>query len=251
MLTSQRKTLIAQRLDRDGEIVAKTLAAELDLSEDTIRRDLREMAADGLLKRVHGGALPLAPPLPDFSARQAVATDEKTALGARAAAMIEPGQVIFLDGGTTTAALARLLPRNFAFTVVTHSPTIACELERHPTAEIVLIGGRLYRHSMVSTGAMALEAIRGLKADLYFMGVTAAHPTHGFTTGDMEEAATKRTIAENAAATWVLLTREKLGCASPWKILPLAAATGLLLPPGLPPETLAPDREAGMEIIEA
>lgn len=251
MLTSQRKALIARRLTRDGEIVAKTLAAELSLSEDTIRRDLREMAAEGLLKRVHGGALPLSPPLPDFSARQAVAADEKAALGARAAAMVEPGQVIFLDGGTTTAALARLLPRDFAFTVVTHSPTIACELERHPTAEIVLIGGRLYKHSMVATGALALETIRGLKADLYVMGVTAAHPTHGFTTGDMEEAATKRTIAENAAATWVLLTTEKLGRASPWKILPLPAATGLIVPAGLPAETLAPYRELDVEIVEA
>lgn len=251
MLTSQRKALIARRLTRDGEIVAKTLAAELSLSEDTIRRDLREMAAEGLLKRVHGGALPLSPPLPDFSARQAVAADEKAALGARAAAMVEPGQVIFLDGGTTTAALARLLPRDFAFTVVTHSPTIACELERHPTAEIVLIGGRLYKHSMVATGALALETIRGLKADLYVMGVTAAHPTHGFTTGDMEEAATKRTVAENAAATWVLLTTEKLGRASPWKILPLSAATGLIVPAGLPAEALAPYREMDVEIVEA
>lgn len=251
MLTSQRKALIAGRLSRDGEIVAKTLAAELDLSEDTIRRDLREMAADGLLKRVHGGALPLSPPLPDFAARRSMATDEKTALGARAAAMVAPGQVIFLDGGTTTAALARALPRSFAFTVVTHSPTIACEFERHPSADVVLVGGRLYKHSMVTTGALALETIRGLKADIYFMGVTAAHPTHGLTTGDMEEAATKRTIAENAAATFVLLTREKLGLASPWKILPLAAATGLVVPGGLAPDLLAPYREQGVEIVEA
>jgi len=251
MLTSQRKALITRRLMQDGEIVAKTLAAELDLSEDTIRRDLREMAAEGLLKRVHGGALPLSPPLPDFAARQSVATDEKAALGARAAAMVEPGQVIFLDGGTTAAALARALPRSFGFTVVTHSPTIACELERHPTAEVVLVGGQLYKHSMVATGAMALDAIRGLKADLYFMGVTAAHPTHGLTTGDMEEAATKRAIAENAAATWTLLTREKIGSASPWKIMPLTAATGLILPGGMEPETLVPYRELGLEITEA
>ncbi len=251
MLTSQRKALIAERLNRDGEIVAKTLAAELDLSEDTIRRDLREMASEGLLKRVHGGALPLSPPLPDFATRQSLATDEKSALGARAAAMVTPGQVIFFDGGTTTAALARALPRSFPFTVVTHSPTIACELERHPTAEVVLIGGRLYKHSMVTMGAMALETIRGLKADIYFMGVTAAHPTHGLTTGDMEEAATKRTIAENAAATWVLLTQEKLDLASPWKIMPLATATGLIVPAALAPETLAPYRETGVEIVEA
>jgi DeoR/GlpR family transcriptional regulator of sugar metabolism len=251
MLTSQRKALIMERLTREGEIIAKTLAAELDLSEDTIRRDLREMAAEGLLKRVHGGALPLAPALPDFAARQALATDEKAALGARAAAMVEPGQVIFLDGGTTTAALARALPRSFAFTVVTHSPTIACELERHPTAEVVLIGGRLYKHSMVTTGALALEAIRSLKADLYFMGVTAAHPTHGLTTGDMEEAATKRIITDNAAATWVLLTAEKLGRASPWKIMATASATGLIVPGGLAPEALAPYRELDLEVLEA
>ncbi|MGQ3211508.1 MAG: DeoR/GlpR family DNA-binding transcription regulator [Shinella sp.] len=251
MLTSQRKALIAERLNREGEIVAKTLAGELALSEDTIRRDLREMAAEGLLKRVHGGALPLVPPLPDFAARQAVASDEKAALGARAADMVKPGHVIFLDGGTTTAALARALPRSFAFTVVTHSPTIACELERHPTAEVVLIGGRLYKHSMVTAGAAALEMIRSLKADLYFMGVTAAHPTHGLTTGDMEEAATKRIIAENAAATFVLLTQEKLGRASPWRIMPLPAITGLIVPAGLMPEVLAPYRDLDVEIVEA
>lgn len=251
MLTSQRKALIAGRLARDGEIVAKTLAAELDLSEDTIRRDLREMAAEGLLKRVHGGALPLSPSLPDFGARQSVAAEEKALLGERAAAMIEPGQVIFLDGGTTTAALARALPRRFPFTAVTHSPTIACELERHPTADVVLVGGKLYKHSMVTTGAMALDAIRGLKADIYFMGVTAAHPTHGLTTGDMEEAATKRIISENAAATVVLLTGEKLGLASPWKIMPVCDATSLIVPRGMAPEVLAPYREQGVEMIEA
>lgn len=251
MLTSQRKALIARRLGRDGEIIAKTLAAELDLSEDTIRRDLREMAAEGLLKRVHGGALPLSPPLPDFAARQTVATDEKAALGTCAAAMIKPGQVIFLDGGTTTAALARALPRTVPFTIVTHSPTIACELERHPTAEVVLIGGRLYKHSMVTGGAMVLAAIGSVKADIFFMGVTAAHPTQGLTTGDMEEAATKRTIAENAAATWVLLTAEKLGRASPWKIMPLPSATGLVVPGGLAPDKLASYRDLDLEIVEA
>lgn len=251
MLTSQRKALIAERLNREGEIIAKALAGELALSEDTIRRDLREMAAEGLLKRVHGGALPLSPALPDFAARQVMAGDEKAVLGARAADMVKPGQVIFLDGGTTTAALARALPRSFAFTVVTHSPTIACELERHPTADVVLIGGKLYKHSMVTGGAVALEEIRSLKADLYFMGVTAAHPTHGLTTGDMEEAATKRIIAGNAAATVVLLTEDKLGRASPWKITPLSAATALVVPAGLAPERLAPYRDLDVEIVEA
>src|SRR6202012_4708526 len=118
--------------------------------------DLREMAAQGLLKRVHGGALPLSPELPDFTAGGSIASDEKQALGAYAAGMIRPGRTIFLDGGTTTAAIVRHLPRDFAFTIVTHSPTIAGELEHHPTAEVILIGGRLYKHSMVATGASAI-----------------------------------------------------------------------------------------------
>ena len=173
-------------------------------------------------------ALPVAPDLPDFATRQTVATAEKDAIARRAAELVRPGAVVFLDGGTTTAALARALPRHFAFTIVTHSPTIACELERHPTADVVLIGGRLYKHSMVAVGAMALEAIRDIRADLYFMGVTAAHPVEGLTTGDMEEARTKRAIAAAAAETWVMLTREKLGTVSPWKVMPMEDATGML-----------------------
>ncbi|MCF3638523.1 DeoR/GlpR family DNA-binding transcription regulator [Rhizobium sp. TRM95111] len=251
MLTSQRKALIAERLNRNGEVVAKALAAELDLSEDTIRRDLREMAAGGLLRRVHGGALPVTPALPDFAARQSRATAEKEALARRAAELVQPGAVVFLDGGTTTAALARALPRHFAFTVVTHSPTVACEFERHPTADVVLIGGRLYKHSMVAGGAMTLEAIRSVRADLYFMGVTAAHPVEGLTTGDMEEARTKRAIADGAAATWVLLTREKLGAVSPWKVMDTNAATGLVAAAGPDREQLDVYREIGVEVLEA
>src|ERR1700761_5088200 len=114
MLTSQRQSLILDLLRREGQVIAKHVAEEFNLSEDTIRRDLREMAARGLLKRVHGGALPLSPDLPDFTARGSVASDEKQALGAHAAGMIRPGQTIFLDGGTTTAEIVRHLPRNFA-----------------------------------------------------------------------------------------------------------------------------------------
>ncbi|EJZ20601.1 DeoR/GlpR family DNA-binding transcription regulator, partial [Rhizobium sp. Pop5] len=136
MLTTQRKTLILDILRRDGQAIAKRVAEEFALSEDTIRRDLREMAAEGLLKRVHGGAMPLAPELPDFTARRSVSSDVKVRLGAKAVAMVKPGQMIFLDGGTTTAEIARQLPRNMPLTVATHSPTIAAELEHHPTAEV-------------------------------------------------------------------------------------------------------------------
>jgi DeoR/GlpR family transcriptional regulator of sugar metabolism len=233
MLTSERKALIMSRIRDDGRLVAKTFAEELGLSEDTVRRDLRDMAAEGLLTRVHGGALPIQPDLPDFSARRHVASSDKQRLGAKGASMIQPGQIVFLDGGTTNAELARALPRNVPFTVVTHSPTVAAELEHHPTAEVALIGGRLYKHSMVAVGATASAAIAAIRPDIFFLGVTAIHPRHGFSTGDFEEAAIKRQIAAQAKETWVLTTLEKLDAASPVTIMPLEAATGVIVPAGI------------------
>ncbi|APO73908.1 DeoR family transcriptional regulator protein [Rhizobium etli 8C-3] len=251
MLTTQRKSLILDILRRDGQVIAKRVAQDLALSEDTIRRDLREMAADGLLKRVHGGAMPIAPDLPDFSARRSVSSDAKQRLGARAVQMVKAGQMIFLDGGTTTAQIARCLPRDIAFTIATHSPTIAAELEHHPTADIILTGGRLYKHSMVATGAAAMAAISQLRPDIFFLGVTAAHPVHGLSTGDYEEAAIKRHIARCAAETYALLTEEKFDRVSPCPVLAISDVAGLIVSAGVPKERLAPYRALNAAIFEA
>ena len=251
MLTTQRKSLILDILRRDGQVVAKRVAEDFSLSEDTIRRDLREMAAEGLLKRVHGGALPLSPDLPDFSARRAVASDAKQRLGTLAAGMVKAGQLIFLDGGTTTAEIARRLPRDIAFTVATHSPTIAAELEHHPTAEVILTGGRLYKHSMVATGAAAMSAISQLRPDIFFLGVTAAHPVHGLSTGDFEEAAIKRHIARCSVETYVLLTGEKLDLASPCPVLGISEVSGLIVPVGIAEARLSPYRVLNGAILVA
>jgi DeoR/GlpR family transcriptional regulator of sugar metabolism len=249
MLTSERKSLIADRVRQEGRLVAKSFAEELGLSEDTIRRDLREMAAEGLLARVHGGALPLQPSLPDFTARKAVATDEKRKLGRLAASLVGKGQTVFLDGGTTNAEIARALPREFAFTVVTHSPTIASELEHHPTAEIILIGGRIYRHSMVAVGSIASAAVAGVRPDIFFMGATAAHVRHGFTTGDLEEAAIKRQIAEQSARTYVALTVEKFERVSPAAIMPIGHATGVLVAERPDVQQIDALSAAGVEVL--
>jgi DeoR/GlpR family transcriptional regulator of sugar metabolism len=249
MLTSQRKQLIAARLERDGQIVASELAVELGLSEDTIRRDLREMAGEGLLKRVHGGALPLAGPLPDFTERRAIATEEKRALGRRGAQLVREGQLVFLDGGTTNAELARALPRDLRVTIATHSPTIAAELEHH-AAEVILVGGKIYKHSMVAAGAMAMETISRLSPDLFFMGVTALHPEFGLLTGDAEEAAIKRLISARAAETWVMATKEKFAASSPVRVIGLVELSGLIVSSDAG-DLVAPYRELGVEVIEA
>lgn len=250
MLTSQRKSLLLDMLRREGQVIAKRAAEEFSLSEDTIRRDLREMAAEGLLRRVHGGAMPIAPDLPDFSARQVISSDVKRRLGAAAANLVKPGQMIFLDGGTSTAEIARALPRNFAFTVTTHSPTIAAELEQHPTAEVILIGGRIYKHSMVAVGAAAMSQISLIRPDIFFLGVTAVHPSQGLSTGDMEEAAIKRHIASQAAETFVLVTEEKLDASSPCTIMPVSGLAGMIVQSGIGEERLAPYRALEVNVIE-
>jgi DeoR/GlpR family transcriptional regulator of sugar metabolism len=230
MLTRERKALLLDRLAREGRLVATTLAAELGTSEDTIRRDLRELAAEGLLLRVHGGALPASPAVQPLAVRRAIAPDIKAQLANRAAAMVRPGMTVILDGGTTHAALVAALPRDIVLTVVTHSPTIATQLEPFDLARVILIGGPILRHSMVAVGAEAAEAYARVRADLCFLGVTGVHLEAGLTTGDPEEAAIKRRMVAQAGETVVIATPDKLGAVSPFAIVPLAEVDSLVVP---------------------
>lgn len=228
MLTSQRKALLLDRLGRDGRLVASDLAADLGISEDTIRRDLRDLAAQGLLVRVHGGALPASPTHRPFQARLAMEAAAKARLGRAGATLIQPGQVVIVDGGTTHLALVAAMPRDFGCTIVTHSPAIAAALEAHSNVEVILIGGRIFRHSMVASGPIAQEAFSRLHADLCFLGVTGLHPQTGATTGDAEEAALKMTMTRVAAETVVLATDDKLLVTSPWLVTPLSGLASVV-----------------------
>jgi len=228
MLTRHRKQEILSLLKSNGQVIAKEVSRSMGVSEDTIRRDLREMAHEGLLQRVHGGALPASPAMADFAGRESITAEGKVAIGRVAAQMIRAGQVVILDGGTTSREIARHIPRDLKVTVVTHSPTIALELVNHPNAEVILIGGRMFKHSVVAVGAAAIEAIGNLHADIFFMGVTGVHPKTGLTTGDFEEAAVKRALSHAAAETIVLASSEKLNAASPFAVIPLAEVSGII-----------------------
>lgn len=229
MLTYHRKQLLLARLSAEGQIIASAIAAELGISEDTIRRDLRELAAEGLLTRVHGGALPASPAIAPLDQRRSIATPEKIRLAQAALPLIQPGQTIFIDGGTTHAELIRVFPATLSATIVTHSPTIAAALEPFRHVEVILIGGRLFRHSMVAVGTEAADAIRRLRFDLLFLGLTGLHPDGGLTTGDYEEAAIKRTLVGQAADCVVLATSDKLGAVSKHQIIAASALTRLII----------------------
>jgi len=251
VLTTQRKLRILDRLKKTGQVIAKDLSQEFALSEDTIRRDLRELAAEGLLQRVHGGALPASPAMGNFTARMSVATAEKIAIGRAAAAMIETNHVVILDGGTTSVQIARHIAPARKATVVTHSPTIALELVNHAAIEVILIGGRLFKHSAVAVGAPAIEAIGRVHADIYFMGVTGIHIDTGLTTGDFEEAHVKRALSAAAAETIVLGSSEKLNATSPYLVAPLSEATAIIVAANVKRKILAPFAKAGIHIIRA
>jgi DeoR/GlpR family transcriptional regulator of sugar metabolism len=248
MLTTQRKKLILARLAGDGQVIAKALAQEFGTSEDTIRRDLRELAQAGRLQRVHGGALPSSVAIGNLQVRERVSPQDKIALGRHGATMIQDGQIVILDGGTTATQVARHLHPQLRATIVTHSPAVALEAAAHPGVEIIMLGGRLFRHSMVNVGASVIDAASRLRADLYFMGVTGIHPRAGLTTGDAEEASVKRALHERAAETVVLASTEKLLAASPFVIADLKDLSLIVVPTHTPAKTLRALSAGGVNV---
>ena len=192
MLAAQRRDLLLDRLRTEGRLVAKDLAMELGVSEDSVRRDLRELAAAGLCQRVYGGALPVSPALADYA---------DAAAGGRGSKAPGRGR-----GCRPDPAGRHRRPRRGH-----HRPWPSCrrcrpisEPPSSPTArrsrppwahhegvEIFLIGGRVFKHSMVACGAAAVEAAQAFTADLFLLGVTGIHYETGLTTGDADEAAMK------------------------------------------------------------
>ncbi len=251
MLTVQRKQLILARLSADGQVIAKDLASEFGTSEDTIRRDLRELAQSGKLQRVHGGALPASAAMGNLRVRESVSIGDKIELGRVGASMIRSGQVVILDGGTTAIQVARHLAPDLRATIVTHSPNVAMEAAAHAHVDIIVLGGRLFRHSMVNVGAAVIDAASRLRADLYFMGVTGVHPEAGASTGDAEEAAVKRALHERAAETIVLASSEKLMAASPFEVTSLNQLSMLIVPAKTPDRTLRTLRRGGVRVRRA
>ncbi|MEU7901435.1 DeoR/GlpR family DNA-binding transcription regulator [Actinoplanes sp. NPDC049118] len=251
MLAAQRREFLLDRLRRDRRLVAKDVAAELGVSEDSVRRDLRELAAAGLCHRVYGGALPASPAVADHDTRRDVEVESKGRVAAAAAALIRPGETAILDGGTTALAVAHALPADLRATVVTHSPTVAAALAEHPSIEVYVLGGRLFRHSMVACGAAAVEAAGVVNADLFLLGVTGVHPDAGLTTGDADEAAMKRALARRAADTYVMASTEKIGAASRFSVLPLTAVAGVITDAPSQDETVRRLTAAGVSMIDA
>jgi DeoR/GlpR family transcriptional regulator of sugar metabolism len=251
VLTDERRALILERLRTQGRVLAADLTAELDVSADTVRRDLRELDEAGLLRRVHGGALPRSGDAAPFQARARRAPEAKASIARRAAECVSDGQLVVLDGGTTTLEVARALRDDLRARVITTSPPIALALADHPGLEVTVVGGTLRPNSLVTVGAAAVDAFRLIRADVVFLGVCGLHPEIGVTTEDLEERHVKAAMIEGAAEVIALADHDKLGTAMSVVIAPLRAVTRLVTDADADDEALAPYRAAGIEVLRA
>jgi DeoR/GlpR family transcriptional regulator of sugar metabolism len=253
VLADERRALILDRLRTQGRVLAADLTAELDVSSDTIRRDLRELDDAGLLRRVHGGALPRHGDGAPFEARARRAPEAKASIARRAAECVRDGQLVVLDGGTTTLEVARALgdkPRLRA-SVITTSPPIALTLAEHPGLEVTVVGGTLRPNSLVTVGAAAVQELRLIRADVVFLGVCGLHPEIGVTTQDVEERHVKAAMIEGAAEVIALADHDKLGTAMSVVVAPLSAVTCVVTDAEADDEALAPYRGLGIEVLRA
>ncbi len=251
MLAAERRTHIIERLRKDGKVLVSELSEAYHLSEDTIRRDLRELAEQGLVQRVHGGALPASPAATAFAHREGQAQPIKQAIARTAASLLQDGQVIVFDGGTTTLLVARALPAGLRATAITHSPPIAIALAEHPLMEVVLIGGRLHKPSRVAVGAATVASLRDIRADVCLLGICSLHPEVGISAPDWEEAHVKRAMIAISAEVIALAGAEKLGTAAPYVVAPIGELTHLVTEAGVPEAMVAPYKAHGITVVRA
>ena len=228
-LPDERQAKIGRRLVAGRRVMAAELAREFHTSEDTIRRDLRELAAAGLCRRVYGGALPISPASAPIRVRSLQDQARKLALGACAAALIGPGRIVLIDAGSTNLHIARALPAEFNGTFITNAPAIAAELTGRAGCELILIGGRVEPRVGGSIGARAIRDLRDIRADICLLGACAADAATGITAFDAEEAEFKRMMLERSERAIVALTNDKLSTVAPFGIAALAEIDDLVI----------------------
>jgi len=217
----ERQQLILQRLTQGGRVVALELARDLGTSEDTIRRDLRRLARAGLCRRTYGGALAISPASGTFAERATREPERKVSLGRVATTLVKPGQLVFLDAGTTNLEIARLLPANITLTVATNAPAIALAASEIPGVSVLLIGGMLDTGSAAALGARAIRDVQALAIDLCFLGVCALSEEDGLRGFHFEDVEFKRALVAQSNIVAACVTTDKLDTAAPFQFATL------------------------------
>jgi DeoR family transcriptional regulator, fructose operon transcriptional repressor len=213
MWVDERQQRIMEIITTIGRVEADTVAAQLRVSRETIRRDLMLLERDGRVRRVHGGAVRADPP-PErpFRTRRRTQMDAKRRIGRAAATLIRPGMSCFVDAGTTTAILAESLASIADVLVITNSIEVAVNLRSgNANADVVLLGGRMAIDVPATHGELTIAEIARHRVDLAILSPVAVHPVEGVTYHELSEAAVARAMMQSAARTMLLADHTKLG----------------------------------------
>ncbi|MEN8705589.1 DeoR family fructose operon transcriptional repressor [Nocardioides marinisabuli] len=253
MFAQERQQAMAQLVTERGRRSVSELAEAFDVTSETVRRDLSVLERLGLLRRVHGGAVPsqaLATLESGLGERDLDRPDEKESI-ARAALGLLPGagSALLLDAGSTTARLAALLPADLPLTVFTHSVPIASRLAGRPHIDLHLLPGRVRPTTQAAVGPETVEALGRIRADVAVVGTNGLSTGHGLSTPDRDEAATKRALVAAARRVVVLADSHKIGEEALVQFAPLSAIDVLVTDAAISDRHRAELTEAGIEVL--
>jgi DeoR/GlpR family transcriptional regulator of sugar metabolism len=247
MLKQQRQAYILHEVNLHNQVLSAGLSQQLDVSEDTIRRDLQELADNNKLIKVHGGALSLS--FNDSHTAPIYAHAQKKLIARKAAALIQNDMIVTTTGGTTLIELARHLPPALKATFISGSLPVALEYTHHPTIDVILIGDKVSKNSRITVGGEAISKIRQIKADICFLGVNAIDATNGVTDNDWEVVQVKKAMIESARTVICLTIAEKINSYMPFHVCPVEDLDVLITELSPDDPLLEPYRQKGIQIL--
>jgi DeoR/GlpR family transcriptional regulator of sugar metabolism len=249
MLKKERQALIIHRVNLHNKVLSSTLSQEISVSEDTIRRDLQELADEGKLIKVHGGALSRSFNNHFLPENEIYSFSQKKAIAIKAISLIQDGMFILSSGGTTVIEMAKALPPQLKATFLSGSLPVLMEYMNHPNIDVIVIGDKLSKSSKITTGGDALQKIRQFRADLCFLGINAIDPQHGVTDNDGDVVQLKQAMIESAKKVVCLSIIEKVNTTQPIQVCPLNKIDILITESNPEDPRLQPYVNAGVRVI--
>lgn len=248
MLKKERQAFILHNVNLHNRVLSSDLSSTISVSEDTIRRDLQELAEHGKLIKVHGGALSKSFHS-SFNSSKVYGIENKKKIAQKAATLIKDGMFVLTSGGTTIIELAKALPENLHATFITGSLPAALEYMHHPNIEVILIGDKLSKSSQITVGGGAISQIKQLKADICFVGTNALDVQNGLMDNDWEVVQVKKAMIEASAKVVSLVISEKLNTTQRIKVCDTGDIDVLVTELDKGAAMLEPYQRAGITIL--
>jgi DeoR/GlpR family transcriptional regulator of sugar metabolism len=249
MLKKERQAFILHQINLHNRVLSSTLSSEISVSEDTIRRDLQELAEEGKLIKVHGGALSHSFNQVYYPSQQVYSVNHKKTIAQKAASLIKDGMFVLTSGGTTILELARTLPESLKATFISGSIPAVLEYMNHPNIDIVLIGDKVSKNAKMTFGADAITKIQQLRPDLCFLGINSIDMEHGITDNDWDVVQIKKAMIESSKKIICLTISEKINSVQPIQVCTVPVIDTLIteLDPSDP--LLKPYVDAGIQVL--